>query len=133
MKSRKFLPLLLAFTGAFAACSSHNASLGPRRSNIDVLSAALANLNVADPVADLDKNLGAGDHRFLCMFGFSVEFPGVPDQERSVVEPHGQRCVEGTSDVIEGGRYLQLLDQARRYTTTYNAELLRRIKNGTVT
>ena len=64
------------------------------------------------------------DIRFLTVFGlsFSTEFPGLeetPEMQR-LVQEHGSRRIEGTTDVIKCIAQHQLLDQVFQYAMRYS-------------
>ena len=68
------------------------------------------------------------DMRFLSVFGlsFATEFPGLqdtPDMQR-LVQEHGSRRIEGTTDIISCIEQHQLLDQIFQYAMRYNSMLL---------
>ena len=104
-----------------------------RGGQVETLATELAALNLLEPLSDLNVNVQFGDKRFLCLYGFTTYNPGVPDSQSSVVVKYGQRCLKGTSDVIDGDSHRQMIDKARNYAERYNSELLRRIKSGLVT
>jgi hypothetical protein len=68
------------------------------------------------------------DVRFLHIFGlsFASEFPGLqetPEVQR-LLEQHGSRHIEGTTDVISCIEQQQFLEQAFHYAMRYNSMLL---------
>jgi uncharacterized protein YfaT (DUF1175 family) len=68
------------------------------------------------------------DMRFLSVFGlsFATEFPGLQDtpEMQRLVQEHGSRRVEGTTDIISCIEQHQLLDQVFQYATRYNSMIL---------
>jgi hypothetical protein len=68
------------------------------------------------------------DMRFLSVFGlsFATEFPGLQDtpEMQRLVQEHGSRRIEGTSDIISCIEQHQLLDQVFQYATRYNSMIL---------
>ncbi len=68
------------------------------------------------------------DMRFLSVLGlsFSTEFPGLQDtpEMRRLVQEHGSRRIEGTTDIISCIEQQQLLDQVFQYAVRYNSMIL---------
>ena len=68
------------------------------------------------------------DMRFLSVVGlsFSTEFPGLQDtpEMQRLVQEHGSRRIEGTTDVISCTDQRQLLDQIFQYVKCYNSMIL---------
>lgn len=68
------------------------------------------------------------DMRFLSVFGlsFATEFPGLQDtpEIQRLIQEHGSRRIEGTTDIIVCIEQHQLLDQVFRYAMRYNSMLL---------
>ena len=94
------------------------------------LEATLSHLSLNEPTADLERNLRAGDTRFVGINGVACEAPGLPDDCRTIalMNRYGLHCLEGTSDGVEGARHEALIQKATNYAKTYNTELLRRIQ-----
>jgi len=92
------------------------------------LTKSLAALNLADPMADLERNTRSDDWKFIGICSYSCVAFGV----EGAVEPHaanfGMRSLRGTSCIVEGDTHHALLEQARNYARVYNTELLRRIR-----
>jgi hypothetical protein len=106
-----------------------NGKVGP--GTVQLLS-TLSKMNLLNPIADLDANLASGDRRFIGINGYSCSEPGVANGDQDVVDRFHSHCLEGTGDVIEGNLHWALTDAATAYATKYNAELLRRIRAGSV-
>jgi hypothetical protein len=68
------------------------------------------------------------DMRFLSVFelSFSSEFPGLQDtpEMQRLVQEHGSRRIEGTTDIISCIQQHQLLDQVFQYAMRYNSMIL---------
>jgi hypothetical protein len=98
------------------------------------LEATLSQLNLADPVADLNRNLAKDKTYFVGICEPPGRTPGVPPADEDLVHSsaHGLWCLPGSGDPIKSEKYAHAIDQARSYSSRYNAELLSRIRNGTV-
>lgn len=106
---------------------------GVETPNTARLEATLKKLSINMPATDLDTNLRAGDKRFIGINGIVCGPPGVPEADAiAVVRKFGIRCLEGTSDAVQGAKRTQLIDHATKYAEAYNVELLRRIHAGSV-
>jgi hypothetical protein len=83
----------------------------------------------ADVIADFRQHVERDhDMRFLSVFGlsFATEFPGLedtPDLQR-LVQQHGSRRIEGTTDALSCMEQHRLLDQVFHYAARYNSMLL---------
>jgi hypothetical protein len=102
---------------------------GPDHSSVetDRLAATLAPLDLAHPENDAQASVAAGDKRFICVFGFARLTPGVNEP----VPPENTKCLDGTSDAIEGDKHLELIQQAQSYARAYNLALINLMKVGT--
>jgi outer membrane lipoprotein LolB len=104
---------------------------------VKVLKATLATLNLADPVADLEANLAKQDKRFIGINGYTCTAPGIKDEDHDEYmlvhsSLYGLKCLAGTSDAIESNEHMALISRAETYARTYNVELRRRIRNGSI-
>ena len=121
-----------------AGCASASAQvdaatdLGACDSQICELTKTLASLNLENPIADLDRNLGVGNRSFVGISGYSCYAPGTDKAPEPQSERFGTKCLRGTSDVVEGDVHLALIDKATSYARAYNVELLRRIRAGLI-
>jgi hypothetical protein len=134
MSVRSSIILALAFLPALAG--AHDGQL--RRSaactsQVCELTDTLASLNLANPIADLERNLVHGDHRFIGINGYACFAPGAEKAEEPFSPKFGRHCLAGTSDAIEDDAHLALIAKATKYARDYNSELLRRIRAGLVT
>jgi hypothetical protein len=105
----------------------------PCTSQVCELTETLASLNLANPIADLERNLELGDRRFIAINGYACFAPGAEKAEQPWSPRFGKHCLAGTSDDVEGEAHLALIAKATKYARDYNAELLRRIRAGLVT
>ena len=68
------------------------------------------------------------DMRFLSIFGlsFSSEFPGLQDtpEIQRLLQQHGSRRIEGTTDQVRCNEQNLLLEQVFHYAMRYNSMLL---------
>ena len=76
-------------------------------SQICELSEALAPLNLANSLSDLESNLKLGDRRFIGISGYICFAPGAEEVE-------------------------ELIEKATRYARVYNLEPMRRIRAGLI-
>jgi outer membrane lipoprotein LolB len=130
--SRFVVALLLAFACADAPIALPS-DTAPCDSQGCLLTKTLGNLNLGDPIADLEKNLKGEDKRFIGINGYSCVAPGAENAKEPASAKFGIRCLEGTSDLVEGKAHEALIKRAIGYARTYNVELLRRIRAGLVT
>jgi len=53
----------------------------------------------ANPDQDADRAMAVGDYRFLAVYGFTIEFPGLSqDKWKGIMDAKNFRPIEGTSD-----------------------------------
>ena len=100
------------------------------------LAQSLRKFNLQDPVSDLEVALQRSDHRFLGVNGYTCAAPGLDysagsTDEQSYVSSFGIICIEGTMELGDQ-QHFNLERIADAYATTYNRELLRRIRSGLV-
>ena len=115
--------LLLA---AVLAASQSAHTLHPRRAELDrhfaERAAQLQWVRGADPVADAERALAAGDTRILGVREYSVRFPGFV----LGFYPHegcSWRAIEGTGDFLNQ-ELRELQELAAAYAATYNERVL---------
>lgn len=84
------------------------------------LSRTLAGFDLADPVADMRRHVAAGDRRPLVVCGFACLAPGLEGGAHGAGDA---RIIDGTGDVVSGGRHLALKHQAESYARAYNLAL----------
>jgi hypothetical protein len=94
----------------------------------ETLKATLSRLNLGNPEKDIDTNIANADLRFICICGYACYAPGVDKSDLSLTKKYGTRCLEGTSDVIEGEEHGKLIETARKYAERYNTALLKKLK-----
>ena len=87
----------------------------------------LRRLRIADPVADADRAVSAGDTRLLGLAGFALEVPGASERDRRRL---GVREIQGTSDFFDSVEHRQLQEIARGYAERYNRRVLQRAAKG---
>ena len=91
---------------------------------VRTLEAALEPLNLTEPENDAERHLAAGDQRVIGIHGYSISFPGLPDDASiALSEESGYRTIEGTSDCVIGGRHMELIAVATRYAERYNRHI----------
>ncbi len=88
------------------------------------LAQSLRNLNLSNPIADLDARLLRGDRRFIGLNGYTCAAPGLdysagPNDEQHFVFSFGIDCIAGTSDVLDD-QLFSLQSMASAYAATYN-------------
>lgn len=97
--------------------------------SVSTLRTTLSCLNLEDPAADAERNFAHGDSRFIGVRDYSCAAPGREGMElESLVATHGLRCLEGTTDALEGHEHEALQRQAKAYGIKYNIELARLIQ-----
>lgn len=112
--------LILAFFAGIAHCGEPS-----RVTNSAVLKTTLSVLNLIDPAADAKRNAAHGDLRLIGITDYSCHPPGREGAGLSeLVETHGIRCLEGTTDAFESAEYGELFHQARGYGIKYNRALV---------
>ncbi len=116
---RRTVKVLFACALLFMGTTS---SLG---ANADSIVTELQNFLSVPPRARLDTSLAAKDFRFLGVYGYTVEVPGVPSSESSRITRSGVFGIPGTSDALLSEEHAQLTKRARSYAEQYNRLLLR--------
>jgi hypothetical protein len=98
-------------------------------SKVDILKKELTSLNLDNPEADLDKNLAAGDKRFIGVYGYTYECPGLADEKKcfEAAQAKTLRMIEGTSDNILSKEHGKLIQQAVNYALRYNRALKKKL------
>jgi hypothetical protein len=85
-------------------------------------------LDHADVVADFTERVEhQHDMRFVSIYALSASLAfGLDDtpEVRQFVQQHGERHIEGTTDVISSAEQMRLLHKAGDYVKHYNALLL---------
>jgi len=97
-----------------------------------LLKGELAKLNVQNPLIDLTERISIDDFRFISLYGFSMYFPGLPENEYYLATKYGSIMIQGTSDVIDSPYHESLIDLAKKYAETYNSALLNLLKEHNV-
>jgi hypothetical protein len=93
----------------------------------ETLDASLESLNLAEPERDAERHLAAGDFRVIGIYGYSINFPGIPDEAwMRIFAEERFRAIEGTSDCVIGGRHMELISIASKYAERYNRHLWQR-------
>ena len=108
--------LLLLFC---VALLGGQASAAPARATL-----TLRALEHADPQRDLAAALARGDTRFIGVYGFSREVPGLGSPHALLALRHGVHYVRDSSDTGEP----RLNRLARRYAEHYNRLLLEHLR-----
>jgi hypothetical protein len=98
-------------------------------SNAVILKTTLGTLDVNNPRNDLDENIKNNDLRFVGVYGYACYAPGIENHDISLTEKYGIKCLEGTSDSIDGDEHANLIDTAKTYAEIYNGMLLMQLKN----
>lgn len=111
-----FVPLVLILAGMAIWEYSQRAGLPGE----------LLRLEHADPIADCNKAVEAGDYRFVGISGYGLNVPGA---KRGVdISKYGCRAIPGTNDVIQSNEHLRLQEVASEYAMLYNEHLVHLIK-----
>lgn len=89
-----------------------------------ILKTTLASLDLANPTNEAERNFAHGDWRLIGVTDYSCMPPG---REGIALEPLartvGLRCLEGTSDALEGSEHERLDQVARLYAIAYNRRI----------
>ena len=89
-------------------------------------------LEHADPAADVRDHVERQrDSRFVSVYGFSTPGAfGLDDspEVRQLIQRHGERTLEGTTDIISSREHLRLRKKADGYVKQYNEHLLRYLR-----
>ena len=93
-----------------------------------ILQNELENINLENPKKDLTIKIGQDDFRFIGLYGYTKYFPGINENEYSLIDKHGTLMLEGTSDSVESEKHGELIHNAKLYAETYNIALLSQIK-----
>ena len=117
------LPVTIAVT--LILCSCHKDTPLPQTS---ADAEPLRWLDHADVIADFTEHVERqNDTRFVSVFAFSAASAvGLDDtpEMRKLVQQHGERHLEGTTDIISSAEQQRLLHKAGDYVKQYNILLL---------
>lgn len=109
------LGLIILIPLAVAGCSSRDATC---QAKIDVLKPLMGR----DSHADVQQALKAHDLRFLGIYDFSVDVPGM-DAHKDAVRERGVKMIDGTTDAPCDEEHGKMIKDVRRYAESYNLEL----------
>jgi len=87
-------------------------------------------LDRADPQRDLAAALARGDRRFVGVYGYSADVPGVDSPDQGLLKRYGVRYLRGTSDAMTSQEDERLNKLAHRYAKKYNGLLLQHLRRG---
>lgn len=112
----------LAIAVALSACSTakHSESHPP-----SVAMAQLASYEHRNGAQDAENDFRNGKVRFLAVQGYALSVPGIENFFPKFSDKYKYHVIEGTSDVIESDRHLQLQAVAEAYARAYNLALAR--------
>ena len=117
--------ILLALMVASASAGEGDTYTSPYTARIKT---TLRMLNLDDPASDVRANVAFGDFRFVGVTDYSCNAPIRGESPlRQAVERYGLRCLDGTTDMIEGEEYVELARVARGYAIAYNQALYEHI------
>ena len=97
--------------------------------NIELLKRTMESLHLENPTQDVDVRITNKDMRFVGVYGYSCSAPGIEKDDLALIQKHGIRCLDGTSDYIESERHRQLIESAISYAEKYNRYLLIKLKS----
>jgi hypothetical protein len=89
--------------------------------------------NKANPAQDAKNNFKLIGSHFIGVAGYSVSYPGLdPKKNKSLFDKviSGEiktQVVRETSDVIDGKKHQAYINSAKKYTSRYNAAILKLI------
>ena len=98
------------------------------KSQTETLKMELKSLNLENPEVDANKNFSNRDFQFICICGYACYTPGVGKDDLALTKKYGSRCIEGTSDVVEGDEHGKLIEAAKTYAEKYNNALQKKLK-----
>lgn len=81
----------------------------------------------ANPARDLQAAVARKDFRFVGIWGYTVEVPGLNENDKRIQE-QGVRMIEGTSDALTNELAAKFQEKARSYAERYNHLLLDYLK-----
>lgn len=87
----------------------------------------LRSLRLDNAGSDALRAAETGDFRFIGVYGFTAEVPGM-EEKGGLVKKYGVRMIQGTSDAPCDEEHAQLDARAREYARAYNLELLGELK-----
>ena len=121
------LPVTIAVTLILAACHK-NAPFPETSADAE----PLRWLDHADVITDFTEHVEhQHDTRFVSVFAFStasaVGLDDTPEMQK-LVQQHGERHLEGTTDIITSAEQQRLLQKASDYVKQYNILLLRYLR-----
>ncbi len=97
-----------------------------------ILKKELQLLNIENPKQDLTVRIGRDDLRFIGLYGYTTYFPGINEDNDSLIHQYGVLMFEGTSDFIESEKHEELIQKAEWYAKIYNTALSSHIKKHNV-
>jgi len=111
-----------AIAAALSACSTakHSESHPP-----SVAVAQLASYEHRNGAQDAENDFRNGKARFLAVQGYALSVPGIENFFPKFSDKYKYHVIEGTSDVVENDRQLQLQAVAEAYARAYNLALAR--------
>ena len=95
------------------------------KTNVEILSITITQLNIEDPKTDLLIHTKKGDNRFIGIIGYACFAPGVAQNHQYLTKMNGIHCLEGTSDAIENMEHGKLIGVASEYAKKYNKLLIK--------
>ncbi len=112
----------LTLVAALSACSTvkHSKSLPP-----SAAVAQLAPYEHRNGAQDAENDFQNGKVRFLAVQGYALSVPGIANFFPTFSDKYKYHVIEGTSDVVESDRQLQLQAVAEAYAQAYNLKLAR--------
>ena len=125
---KKAISAYQQFIGSYKL-SNANENIKSSKSQTETLKTILKSLNTQNPEKDVYANLTNQDLRFICICGYACYAPGVEKADLALTKKYGTRCLDGTSDVVEGDEHGKLIETARTYAEKYNNALLMKLKS----
>ena len=114
--------LLVIFAFALLGCGRSPTACTPRKGVAD-----LRSLKVDQAANDAASAFHSGNHRFLGVYGYSVEIPGLAGDP--YLHVNETKMLEGTSDVFCTEEEEVLNKNARSYARKYNEAMLNLINS----
>jgi hypothetical protein len=89
----------------------------------------LARYETADAVADCRRAIASHDFRFLAVYGFTWDVPGIEDFKTKYQHRYRHRFLDGTSEMVTGSEDVRLQGIAREYAARYNRYLFHYVRS----
>ena len=81
-------------------------------------------LRSADPISDAKTAIENNNKKYVAVYGFSIEIPGISEEESfEAYSNNNYEAIEGTGDDLCSEEHAELTNMAREYASNYNKTL----------